>query len=120
MEWSAGSALCEIKGNNHSSLKAAMAVQDLTNAGQEAAISEDAFGWTLAQGRGEAELQAVSLRQGHDLLCRLIKMHGICSGCFWPPQRPQSKEASTIKNNIVHVTGSAVVGQLPGLAELVT
>lgn len=53
MEWSAGSALCEIKGNNHSSLKAAMAVQDLTNAGKEAAISEDAFGWTLAQGLGE-------------------------------------------------------------------
>lgn len=53
MEWSAGSALCEIKGNNHSSLKAAMAVQDLTNAGQEAAISEDAFGWThRGLGRG--------------------------------------------------------------------
>lgn len=53
MEWSAGSALCEVKSNNHSSLKAAMAMQDFTNVRQEAAVCEDAFGWThRGLGRG--------------------------------------------------------------------
>ena len=53
--WSGQQALLSVgsRAINHSSPKAAMAVQDLTNAGQEAAVSEDAFGWThRGLGRG--------------------------------------------------------------------